>query len=196
MDTFTIGLGSHWWARVLGRNPLVRRSDRIEVLVLCLAALIAVVAVPIAGAIGTHVHEERTQLYAEEAATKHEVIATAAEDGTVVTRPKSITYTAETTWSDYGTWHHDTVTWPESVKDGDQQYIWVNQVGDYVEPPPPPGRADSEALGAGLAVWLGAAGASAALVYLVRCRLDRWRYAVWDREIYAAYNNDGRRNQQ
>ena len=53
MQTFTIGLGRGWWVRLLGRNPLVRSSDRIEVMVLSLAVLLTVVAVPVAGAIGT-----------------------------------------------------------------------------------------------------------------------------------------------
>ena len=53
MQTFTIGLGRYWWMRALGRNPLVRRSDRVEALAVALAIVITVVATPIAGAIGT-----------------------------------------------------------------------------------------------------------------------------------------------
>ena len=106
-------------------------------------------------------HEARTQLFAEEAATRHQVLATATEDGTVVAQANSIAFTAEATWSDEGTLHRGIVTWPARVKVGHQQYIWVNQVGHYVEPPSPPGRADTEAIGAGLVVWLSAAGASA-----------------------------------
>ena len=49
MQTFTIGLGRDWWVRLLGRNPLVRSRDRIEVMVLSLAVLLTVVAVPIGG---------------------------------------------------------------------------------------------------------------------------------------------------
>jgi hypothetical protein len=37
MQTFTLGLRRSWWIRVLGRNPLVRTSDRVEALVLALA---------------------------------------------------------------------------------------------------------------------------------------------------------------
>ena len=81
MQTFTIGVGHRWWTQVFRRNPLVRRSDRIEVLVLGFAVLLTVVAIPVAGAIGTSVHDARTRIYAEEALTRHEVIATAIEDG-------------------------------------------------------------------------------------------------------------------
>ena len=30
MQTFTIGVGRAWWIRLVGRDPLVRRTDRIE----------------------------------------------------------------------------------------------------------------------------------------------------------------------
>jgi len=97
MQTFTIGLGRGWWVRLLGRNPLVRSSDRIEVMVLSLAVLLTVVAVPVAGAIGTSVYDAHTQAYAEEAQTRHQVTATAIEDGTVVMQPKSLSFTARAT---------------------------------------------------------------------------------------------------
>jgi len=87
MQTFTIGLGHRWWTQVFRRNPLVRRSDRIEVLVLGFAVLLTVVAIPVVGAIGTFVHDARNKLYAEQALTRHEVTATAIEDGVVVVQP-------------------------------------------------------------------------------------------------------------
>ena len=89
MQTFTIGLGRHWWVRLLGRNPLVRSSDRIEVMVLSLAVLLTVVAVPIAGAIGTFVYDAHTRVYAEEAQTRHQVTATAIEDGRSSCNPRA-----------------------------------------------------------------------------------------------------------
>jgi len=39
MQSFTIGVGHRWWTQVFRRNPLVRRSDRIEVLVLGFAVV-------------------------------------------------------------------------------------------------------------------------------------------------------------
>jgi hypothetical protein len=111
MQTFTIGLGRGWWVRLLGRNPLVRTSDRIEVMVLALAVLLTVVAVPIAGAIGTFVYDAHTRVYAEEAHTRHQVTATAIEDGTVVAQPKSLSFTARATWTAAGRGHSEIVMW-------------------------------------------------------------------------------------
>jgi hypothetical protein len=194
METFTIGLGNRWWVRALGRNPLVRTSDRIEALVFISAVILAIVAMPIAGAIGTFVHDDRTRLYAEEAQTRHQVLATATEDGAIYPQGKDIAYIAGVTWSDSGIGHSCTVKWPNPVKVGDQQNIWVNSKGEHVGPPSLPSKAEGEAVGTALAVWLGMAEFSAGLVYLVRRRLNRWRYAEWDREINTSHGNDGSRN--
>ena len=86
MQTFTIGLGRLWWIRAFGRNPLLRRSDRIEAAVFMLAVLIVVITTPVAGAIGTSVHDAHARLYAEEAHHRHQVIATAIEEMTFVGR--------------------------------------------------------------------------------------------------------------
>lgn len=196
METFTFGLGNRWWVRALGRNPLVRRSDRIEALVFCLAAVLTVVSIPIAGAIGTFVHEDRTRLYAEEAQSRHQVTATAVEDGAVVTQPRSVSFTAPAAWSAAGRDHSEIVIWSGPAKAGDQQTIWVNSDGAKVEPPSPSSRAATDAVAIAITVWLGVTAALAGLVYLVRCGLDWQRHAQWDWELNASRQNDGRTNHQ
>ncbi len=196
MQTFTIGLGRDWWVRLLGRNPLVRTSDRIEVMVLSLAVLLTFVAVPIAGAIGTAVYDAHTRVYAEEAQTRHQVTATAIEDGTVVAQQKSISFKARATWTAAGRDHSEIFIWSDRVKAGDQQSIWVNADGAKVEPPSSSSDAAADAVGLAISVWLGVAAASAGLVYLVRRGLDHRRYAQWDCAIKASRENDGRTNHQ
>ncbi|MGX9791129.1 Rv1733c family protein [Mycobacterium sp. MMS18-G62] len=198
MQTFTIGLGRLWWFRVLGRNPLVRGSDRIEVLVLSLAVLVTVVAMPVAATFGTSVHDARTRLYAEQAQTRHQVTATAVEEAVLSLDVESDTmwFTANASWSVAGRDHVGTVTWPAYSKRGDQQVIWVDDAGKSVPAPPSQSRADTDAVGIALTMWLGAAAASAGLVFLVRRRLDHRRYREWDRVITASRNNDGQANRQ
>ena len=186
METFTIGLGNRWWFRAFSRNPLVRRSDRIESLVYVFAVLLAVVALPIAGTIGTVVHEQRTHLSVEEAQTKHQVVAVATDEGQVVVQEKGIAFNAEATWDDAGEIHRGIVAWPDRAKVGDRQNIWANAQGEEVGPPYSASQAASEAISIALAVWIGVAGALAAVAYLFRRRLDHWRYAQWEREINAA----------
>ena len=194
MQYFGIGPGNRWWIQVVTRNPLVRRSDRIELFVVTCAALLTVLAVPIAGAIGTSVHDGRTRLYAEEAQARHQVSATATQNGEVVPQLRSIANVAEARWTDSGISHSGIVAWPDRAKLGDQQRIWVNSQGEYTGQPSSPYRADLEAVSAALVVWLGVAEFSAGLVYLIRFRLDRWRLAEWDRELNAPHNNNDRRN--
>jgi hypothetical protein len=196
MEHFTIGLGNRWWVQAFGRSPLMRRSDRIEAIVLVLAVILIVVAIPIAGAIGTFVHDERTRVYAEEAHSRHQVLATATDDGNVVLRANHVEFSAEATWSDAGRSHTHVVTWSGRAKAGDQQRIWVNSSGEFAGQPSALSQADSEAVAVALAVWLGVAEVSAALVYLVRRCLDQRRYAQWDRETNSYHDNNGRRNHQ
>ena len=196
METFTIGLGNRWWVRVFGRSPLVRRSDRVEAIALIFAVMLTVLAVPIAGAIGTFVHDARTRAYAEEVQTRHQVIATATDDGTVVPQLRGVAFAAPAAWTDSAIAHSATVAWPDAAKVGDQQLIWVNTAGEFVGPPSTPSRADGESVVVALAVWLAVAEGSVTLVYLVRRRLNQRRYAEWDREVSAFHDNNGRRNHQ
>jgi hypothetical protein len=52
METFTLSLGRCWIIRAVGRNPLVRTSDRVEALILILVFATALVVTPVAGTIG------------------------------------------------------------------------------------------------------------------------------------------------
>ena len=68
MDTFTVRL-PRWpiLLRLLGRDPLVRTTDRIEALVLVLAVVVSLLAAPIAAAVGTAVYDSSRHVYAEQA---------------------------------------------------------------------------------------------------------------------------------
>ena len=62
MDTFTLRL-PRWpvLLRLLGRDPLVRTTDRIQALVLVLAVVVSLLAAPITAAVGTAVYDSRRQ---------------------------------------------------------------------------------------------------------------------------------------
>jgi hypothetical protein len=98
-----------WIVRAFGRNPLVRTSDRIEALLLILAVAVALVAAPIAGAIGTAVYEARSHAYVERATSRHTVTAIAVEDSVTTVRP----YTIDTI-----TEHTGSFEWDDMVKAG------------------------------------------------------------------------------
>ncbi|MBE1546464.1 hypothetical protein GGC64_000472 [Mycobacterium sp. OAS707] len=72
--------------------------------------------------------------------------------------------------------------------------VWVNDAGQNVGKPTPPSRADGEAIGVALFVWIAAAEGGAGFVSAVRRRPDRGRFAQRDREINGSHDNDDRRN--
>ena len=68
-------------APAVSRNPLVRRIDRVEPLAIMLAIVVSLLVIPVAGAVGTAVYDDRADLYAQEAGTRHRVTATITENG-------------------------------------------------------------------------------------------------------------------
>ena len=65
LDTFTVRLPRWRFARLFGFNPLVRVRDRVEALVVVLAVVVMLLAVPIAAAVGTAVYDSRSRQYAD-----------------------------------------------------------------------------------------------------------------------------------
>src|SRR4051794_34396156 len=75
MDTFTVGF-PRWLVVLFSRNPLIRPSDRIEVLALALVVVVSLLTMPIAVALGNAVYDSRSHSYAERAKTLTTVTAT------------------------------------------------------------------------------------------------------------------------
>src|SRR5882757_2138269 len=110
-----------WWIlRAAGRNPLVRASDRLELLIVTLGILVVVVAAACAGAVGTAVHDDRSRVYAAQAQTRHTVIAEAIDDSTIVLGVHdNMTTRVNARWQVKGTEHTGSVTPDHAVKTGD-----------------------------------------------------------------------------
>ena len=76
IETFTVPLPRRLFVRLFGRNPLVRARDRVEGLIVVLAVMVSLIAVPISAAVGTAVHDSRSRAYAEQVQTRRLVTAT------------------------------------------------------------------------------------------------------------------------
>jgi hypothetical protein len=173
--------------RAFGTNPLVRISDRIEAIAVVSAVAISLLAAPVAGAIGTTVHDARSRVYAEESHTRQRVtaIVTTTRHSAAAARPYTNTTIIEARWLAEGIEHADTFMAKRAVTVGDQIDIWVNDTGERVGPPTPASRAVVDAVSVGVLLWLVVVGAAAALVAVVRWRLDRRHETDWGREIAA-----------
>ena len=193
VDTLTLDWGRGCVARLLGRNQLVRRSDRWEVLSVALVVSALLLAIPVVAALGTAIKESRSHAYAEQAITRQQTSGTALADARLHVLGDSQAFGGETgTLPDDGV-HLGTVAVPDMVRVGDHVEVWIDRNGNHVGAPSPPGQAAAEAVGWAALSWIALAGVSTAGLFTLRRVLNRARYAAWDRELIAlAGNDDGR----
>lgn len=177
--------------RALSRNPLVRTGDRIESVVVVLAAVVVLVAGACAGALGTMVYSARAQTYAEQAQTRHAVVATAVDDAITVTTPQTVITTVYARWRVNGVDHTADLGCDKPVKAGALLQIWIDEQGNRVAAPPPSSRAAMDAATLAVVGWLSVVLVTAGAVSAVRARTRRVRDAQWDREISCLVDDDG-----
>jgi len=183
MDTFTLRL-PRWpvLLRLLSRNPLVRTTDRIQALVLVLAVALSLLAIPIAAAAGTAVHDSRRQAYAQQADTRHTMTATVTDvPATQIVRTGTTTVAAR--WTAAGAEHTGAVKAQSTTKTGDPIEIWVDNTGAQVPAPTPTTRAAEEAATGALAIWISVTAIAAALSTLTRAICDRIRFTGWQHDL-------------
>lgn len=179
-------------ARIFGRNPLLRRVDRIEAMVVLLATVVSLVAIPIAGVAGTAVYGSRHSQYEQEANQRHEVMATVTATGKDHVNAAAV----QASWPAAGGHRSGPVRVAGDAKVGQHIRIWIDENGNPADPPTPAWRALTVALATGLAIVLATALASAALATGIRARLDRARDVQWEREIRYFQEDGGRTNQR
>lgn len=193
MQTFTLGLGS-WLRRLAVRHPLVRASDRIEAVAGLIVVLVALVAVPVAGAVGTAVHDSLVHTFAADRISKHEVVATVTHPSSLDPQPYDKPFVTSIQWQFGGRVLTADVRTSDSMKAGQQQMIWVDSAGNRTGKPLTDQNAATEAVVVAVGLWLAVAGTAAGAWAVLRMRLDRSRYADWDRELDDLADNGGRTN--
>lgn len=181
MDTYS--LDPRGW-RVLflfRRSPLVRRSDRIEVLAIALAVAISLLAMPFIATIATDVYQDHRGVYAEQVRTSHHALKPRPQS----TNAASASLYQVRVGGSLG---------PNVTRHRSLARSRAGDAGDWVTAPTAPSQAAYDAvrmaaLGEGLAVTI-----AAALVIGTRWQLGRIRYSQWDRELRAVLGNDGGRS--
>jgi hypothetical protein len=201
METFTLSLGRCWVIRVVGRNPLVRTSDRVEALLLILLFIAALVVTPVAGAISTAVHDTHAHAYAEQARDRYQITAMviekpavpAIEDAIAMSEQSQMVVRAAARWRVDGVDHTETLKVDPEAKVADRVNIWVDSGGNRVAAPTPISQAGIDALFVGAASWLALMAGVAGLSALMRAGLTRRRGIGWDRELRMLVDNGGGR---
>lgn len=182
-------------ARLRGRHPLVRTVDRVEATVLVLAVAVAILALPVAGAIGTAVYDSLRHSYSEQADSRQPVAATVGDvsDREDQTRRSKV----PATWTVGGV-EHSGLIWPASmVESGDTVEVWVDETGADVAAPPSTGAAAAQAATGGVLIWAGVVVVATTLYFLTRGLCERVRRAGWDKGLHAvAGSGDGPAREQ
>ena len=181
MQTFSLSLGS-WWHHLLARNPLVRGSDRIEAVAILLIVVVGILVIPLAGAAGTAVFDERTHAFASDRLTRHQVEATATRDSTASPEAYEKPFLTQIHWRYAGGTHTDEMRTGQ-LKAGEPLTIWVDAAGNRSAEPLTDEDAAAAAIVAALALWAALVGSATAVWAGLRLRLTRLRYADWDREL-------------
>lgn len=180
METFTIDPRRWWMFRVFGRNPLLRRADRIEALIIMFAIAVSLSAAAVAGAVGTAVYDARHHLYVNEARTRHAVTATVIN---ATVERESGTDVVQASWPDGRGQRTGLLRWDEPVNAGQRIRIWVDNSGSRVDPPTRISRAGADAFGIGWGIWFSVTLGTASVATWAFSRLDRMRDAQWERAI-------------
>ncbi|MEU0506105.1 hypothetical protein [Nocardia sp. NPDC005998] len=177
-----------WRTRPWNTSPLMRASDRIEALVWILAAAAMLVAIPIAGAVGTAGYTAAAARISSDNSAKVAVTGTISGESkhtATVSARSAMTDShseAPVRWNQDGRSGTATITVPDTASRGDAVTVWLAPDGTPTGPPERSGVAVGNGIEVGLAVLLEIWGAVLALVALIMWALGARRRAGWERE--------------
>jgi hypothetical protein len=167
-------------------NPLARRWDRIEaVLVLALAA-VAALALPVAAAAGSSTFTDQMALAAAQVGNRHQVTATLIPGSRALApavdlSPNITSATASWTFPD-GVVHTEVITVPSAAVTGSTTRIWIDGSGAQASAPLTETDAMTTAIVAGALIELAVLISLTAVYGTGRFLLDRRRTRHWDTE--------------
>jgi len=169
----------------IGRNPLRRNVDRVEIALLLAAFGLAVVALPFALRAGSATHQHGLGLSATQTAARHQVTA-------VLTEPAPLTVAeygaisgplVHARWSGpNGASHTGLVTAAPGDPAGTPVQIWNDSAGNPVAAPVTTAQADARGMLATVGVMIGVVAVLGALFGFARTRLERVRARAWTAE--------------
>jgi type IV secretory pathway TrbD component len=183
---------------LLGRGPLLRGSDRVQVLARALLAFVVLMALPVALAVATAVGTQTRAVADAQAASRQRVAATLVEDARRSSEASSYETggaTARATWSvSWEPGHEGVIDVPAGRRAGSTLAIWVDDKGLPTEPPLDGSDVVGRAVAHAVITFLGIT-TSAGLAYLAvqraidRSRMRRWAAdwaivePVWSRKV-------------
>ena len=186
MDPFTLRLPWGPIRQLFSRNPLVRKVDRVEAVLMLGAVVVVLLAAPFAAAVvGTAVHDARGHLYAEQARTRQAVTATVTDVRATDTEPAPPygVIIAPTRWVIGRSTHHGAVDSEPTVQTGHRVGVWSDDHAQQVDEPAAFSRAANDAAVAALVIWVIVVAVAAAVLAIGRAMLNRVRNAGWQHDL-------------
>jgi hypothetical protein len=196
LESFTVRLPRWPIFGLFRRNPLIRASDRIEALAMAVAVMVSLLAVPVAAAVGTAVHDSRRDVYAQQHHTRHLVTATITDGIAAQNISRTNTATMAGRWTAAGAEHNGAVETQSATKPGDHVAIWVDNNGALTDDPTPTTRAGADAVTAALFMWAGVTTAAVILLAGTQAVCDRVRAIRWQHALDTLAGRDGHKPSQ
>lgn len=181
-----------WISNAWAPNPLLRREDRCEALLMIAALIVVALLTPLTCALGTAAHDSVRSRDAAVTAQLQQVDATVVAPSTAVALPNGFWFSAPARWSTAAGERYGTVATGRAVQTGDQVQIWVDRDGRYTDAPPAKGQAGAVGVLTALLAWLSVVGGTYLVALGVRSRLDHARARGWDDDLRALTGGGGR----
>lgn len=181
----------YWWRNLVGVNPLIRGSDRIEAAAAVLMALFVIGTVPFVAAAGTAVHEKLSHEFAEQRQNRQQVDATVSADSREAPELYAAPFLTDIQWVFDGLHHRDTIR-SEHLVAGEHLTVWVDRHGVRTVRPASSADAVVQAVVTSFGLWAAVLGPAAIALLLLGDRLNRIRYRSWDSELDNLTDDEGR----
>jgi hypothetical protein len=176
-----------WLRRMgFGRNPLRRRSDRIESFTLVVVLFGALAVIPMAVFVGRDSYDHGTQVSADRSARYHATVAVLQENAQAVVKPSvdsgsSGQSSANATWlSPNGSPQSGVVEVGFGARTGESVFLLTDDNGDPVAAAKTTTELGAEAITVGLMFAIGWLAVLASAYALCRQLLNRRRMTEWD----------------
>ncbi|MDX1890788.1 hypothetical protein [Mycolicibacterium sp. 050158] len=197
MHEFTVRLPRSTVLRSLGRNPLVRASDRIEAVAALLFVAFAVAVIPVSVTAGTVFDRHQVAMYGQQAAMVHQITARVTASSTATAGfGVPDTYVTGVSWDVDGQARTGSVKWSQPLTAGERIPVWVDGAGMLTRQPTPIAQAWWDAAILALLLWVTLTTMAFGLLRVLTWRLDRRRGRQWEREFRSLVDGRGGRAEQ
>lgn len=176
-----------WRRRPWSSNPLMRPSDRWEVMLWMVVVVVVLAAIPVAGAVGSAAYVDAGDRIKAENIGKVRALAMvlASPTRTAAVSPRGVgteRFSAPVTWSHSGRSGTAVVETDASVAAGDTVPMWVSGDGLPTGAPQSPSAAVAAGTGAGLVLLCEISAGVLGFALVVSWLLARQHRAGWTRE--------------